>query len=255
MQKNRKFMLILALFGLLSFACKPKKFKRIEIPPERPPERPPVAQSCETTKKCEEESLPPLKESGYLEEVPSKAPDDGGSSFDWSGVTDIFKDIFSGNTPPNKGGQAVETEPASGEKITSPPRPAVNACDKSSNKRINVQGYSFPQTAVAYEFYATISSIGIYGNFAGMIAGRPQSLLNSFGSHVRDGRIHPSGAKSMANAVVQVNGQDVKFARISRGNYPFNRGNYQVKYDLRAWGACIAVYGRYSGGNPILVMP
>ena len=111
-------------------------------------------------------------------------------------------------------------------------------------------------TKRSYEAYATIGTPGIYGNFAVSFNGDLTSALSSFSYYVKNGKLMSSGRYNMSRATVTVAGMDRKFAELVTGNFNFgSQRSYQVKYDLKRMGACMAVYGNYSGGNPVLVMP
>ena len=69
------------------------------------------------------------------------------------------------------------------------------------------------------------------------------------------GSTHNSGGFSLRDATVNVNGYETQFARVESSTFNVAGKNYNFRYDLRTYGACLAIYGSYSGGNAILVMP
>lgn len=216
---------------------------------------------------------PSQTQPGSYGDYGSVPPYDGGSggyggkgSSSAPGIVDGIIDVIGGiwgskGDSPGKGSSSDPSEPdrdpypdpETPSKGT--PAPAVNACDMAVNKSINVGGYSFNMTDVTYEAFGTVGSSGIIGNQAAVFSGQLKPVLNSFTYHVRGGRTHNSGSYSLTRALVVVNGYDQPFARISNTNYSISGRNYDVRYDLRAAGACLARYGSYSGGNAILVVP
>ena len=191
---------------------------------------------------------------------PSSPVDSGGDGKGKSTVDgnnsneDLISSIIGKLFPKNSSKDYPSKNPDENSPIQSPQQPgvtpatpSVNACDMSVNQMMSVNNYSFNMTKRSYEVYATIGTTGIYGNFAVSFNGDLTSALSSFSYYVKNGKLMSSGPYNMSRATVTVDGMDRKFAELVTGNFNFGSRGYQVKYDLKRLGACMAVYGNYSG--------
>ena len=155
-------------------------------------------------------------------------------------------------TPPSK----VPTTPPT--KVPVDNKPTTNACLDSANSSIVVGGYTFYMTRYTTKFYTTIGSSGIRGNYVTILDGRVQSINNSFTHYVKDGVFTNSGGSSMTYAEVTTDEGVTPFASIEEDPamiYNVGGKQYDVAYNLATEGACLARYGAYSGGYPVLVLP
>ena len=158
-------------------------------------------------------------------------------------------------TVPTKSSTPVPSEPVV---VKEPVKPAVNACLNPANYSINIAGYNFAMTRYTTKFYATVGSTGIYGNFATILDGKLVSINNSFSYYVKDGKLVNSGRSTMASALVTVDGTEKPFAVIEHDPariYSIAGREYDAAYNLDLKGACLARFGSYSGGYPVLVLP
>lgn len=172
-----------------------------------------------------------------------------------SGIGDLIGAIStsgsSSTTTKSETGTSTSTSPSSPSTSTS----TGDACSKSSNQTITVGGSSFSMTKKSYVAYAKVTSIGLYSTLTTVIGGNSMSINSSFSYSVKNGSVINSGSYSMARAQVYPSGSTVTFASMASGSWTVGANTFNVKYDLSARGACLAVYGTYNGGYPILVIP
>jgi hypothetical protein len=92
-------------------------------------------------------------------------------------------------------------------------------------------------------------------NMVTTLEGRVVSILNSFSQVVKNGvKISPTSLGT-ARGQTEIYGTWVTFSTVHRGSYLYDSKTYNTLHDLKPWGACLARYGSYSGGYPILVIP
>ncbi len=135
-----------------------------------------------------------------------------------------------------------------------PPNPnPVSACLMPINRSITVGGMTFNLTAYSELALATNGN----GNMVTVLdaSGNLVSILNSFSYVVKNGvRILPT-ALGTASGLTQINGNWIRFSTVTSGTFSAQGGTYNTRHDLKPHGACIARYGNFSGGYPILVIP
>jgi hypothetical protein len=121
------------------------------------------------------------------------------------------------------------------------------------NRSITVGGMTFNLTAYSELALATNGN----GNMVTVLdaSGKLVSILNSFSYVVKNGVRTVSTALGTAQGLTQINGSWVRFSTVTSGSFSAQGGTYNTRHDLKPHGACIARYGNFSGGYPILVIP
>jgi len=148
-----------------------------------------------------------------------------------------------------------EPDEVSDKKAETLKTPSVNACDIPKNKSLSVNGQIFKLTEKTFTVYATKRKGGGYADFAGDFDGNLKSAKSSFSFYLKNGKLTPSPGKDLKKAKISVSGKMTPFAEIKDQTYFLSGQTFNAKFDLKKAGACLAVYGDYSGGSPVLVMP